>query len=53
MNLAKPRIDIGLSTNRLEPMLAFWQGEAGYLSTTCCRSAAARTSTATTCWAAY
>jgi lactoylglutathione lyase len=29
MNLAKPRIDIGLSTNRLEPMLAFWQGEAG------------------------
>lgn len=29
MELAKPRIDIGLSTNRLEPMLAFWQGEAG------------------------
>jgi len=29
MDLAKPRIDIGLSTNRLEPMLAFWQGEAG------------------------
>ena len=29
MNLAKPRIDIGLSTNRLEPMLTFWQGEAG------------------------
>jgi len=29
VNLAKPRIDIGLSTNRLEPMLAFWQGEAG------------------------
>jgi lactoylglutathione lyase len=29
MHLAKPRIDIGLSTNRLEPMLAFWQGEAG------------------------
>lgn len=29
MQLAKPRIDIGLSTNHLEPMLAFWQGEAG------------------------
>lgn len=29
MNLAKPRIDIGLATNTLEPMLAFWQGEAG------------------------
>ena len=29
MKLAKPRIDIGLSTNRLEPMLRFWQGEAG------------------------
>jgi lactoylglutathione lyase len=29
MDLAKPRIDIGLSTNRLEPMLAFWQGDAG------------------------
>ncbi len=29
MELAKPRIDIGLSTNALEPMLAFWQGEAG------------------------
>ena len=29
MQLAKPRIDIGLSTNDLEPMLAFWQGEAG------------------------
>ena len=29
MDLAKPRIDIGLSTNNLEPMLAFWQGEAG------------------------
>lgn len=29
MQLAKPRIDIGLSTNALEPMLAFWQGEAG------------------------
>jgi len=29
MHLAKPRIDIGLSTNDLEPMLAFWQGEAG------------------------
>ena len=28
MQLAKPRIDIGLSTNALQPMLAFWQGEA-------------------------
>lgn len=29
MKLAKPRFDIGLATNNLEPMLAFWQGEAG------------------------
>jgi lactoylglutathione lyase len=29
MDLAKPCFDIGLSTNRLEPMLAFWQGEVG------------------------
>jgi len=29
MQLAKPRIDFGLSTNNLEPMLAFWQGEVG------------------------
>jgi len=29
MELAKPRIDIGLSTNDLAPMLTFWQGEAG------------------------
>ena len=29
MELAKPRVDIGLSTNDIEPMLAFWQGEAG------------------------
>lgn len=29
MRLAKPRVDIGLSTNNLGPMLAFWQGEAG------------------------
>jgi catechol 2,3-dioxygenase-like lactoylglutathione lyase family enzyme len=29
MNLAKPRVDIGLNTNNLEAMLAFWQGEAG------------------------
>lgn len=29
MQLAKPQIDIGLSTNDLPPMLAFWQGEAG------------------------
>ena len=26
MELAKPQVDIGLSTNDLEPMLAFWQG---------------------------
>jgi lactoylglutathione lyase len=29
MQLAKPRVDIGLSTNDLEPMLAFWQEPAG------------------------
>lgn len=29
MRLAKPRIDIGLSTNAVEPLLAFWQKEAG------------------------
>jgi len=29
MDLAKPRVDIGLSTNDIAPMLAFWQGEAG------------------------
>ena len=29
MKLAKPRVDIGLATNDIEPMLAFWQGEAG------------------------
>ncbi len=29
MELAKPRVDIGLSTNDLEPMLAFWRDEAG------------------------
>ena len=29
MQLAKPRFDIGLSTNAIEPMLAFWQGEIG------------------------
>ncbi|MFN3521718.1 MAG: VOC family protein [Phenylobacterium sp.] len=27
MELAKPRVDIGLSTNRLDPLLRFWQGE--------------------------
>jgi catechol 2,3-dioxygenase-like lactoylglutathione lyase family enzyme len=31
MQLAKPRIDVGLSTNNLAPMLGFWQGEAGVL----------------------
>lgn len=29
MQLAKPRVDIGLSTNDVEPLLAFWQGEVG------------------------
>lgn len=29
MQLAKPRFDIGLATNDLDPMLAFWQREAG------------------------
>ena len=29
MNLAKPRVDIGLNTNNLEAMLDFWQNEAG------------------------
>ncbi len=29
MNLAKPRVDIGLNTNNLEAMLEFWQNEAG------------------------
>lgn len=29
MNLAKPRVDIGLNTNNLDAMLAFWQNVAG------------------------
>ena len=29
MHLAKPRVDIGLNTNNLDAMLAFWQGEVG------------------------
>ena len=29
MELAKKIMDVGLSTNRLEPMLAFWQQQAG------------------------
>ena len=29
MELAKPRIDVGLFTNRIEEMLAFWQEEVG------------------------
>ena len=29
MQLAKNVIDVGLSTNNLEPMLEFWQKEAG------------------------
>jgi lactoylglutathione lyase len=29
MRLAKPQMDVGLSTNRIEPLLRFWQDEAG------------------------
>jgi lactoylglutathione lyase len=29
MQLAKPVIDVGLSTNQLDPMLRFWQQDAG------------------------
>jgi catechol 2,3-dioxygenase-like lactoylglutathione lyase family enzyme len=29
VQLAKPQVDIGLSTNRLDPLLAFWQGQPG------------------------
>src|ERR1700755_379523 len=29
MELAKPRVDVGLNTNNLEPMLAFWQEQVG------------------------
>jgi len=29
VNLSKPRVDVGLNTNNLEPMLAFWQNEVG------------------------
>ena len=29
MNLSKPRVDVGLNTNNLEPMLQFWQQEVG------------------------
>jgi hypothetical protein len=29
MELAKPQVDIGLSTNHLDPMLAFWQQKVG------------------------
>lgn len=29
MHLVKPMFDIGLSTNAIKPMLAFWQGEIG------------------------
>jgi lactoylglutathione lyase len=29
MQLAKNVIDLGLSTNNLEPMLRFWQQDAG------------------------
>jgi hypothetical protein len=29
LKLAKPQVDIGLSTNNLDAMLAFWQGAVG------------------------
>jgi catechol 2,3-dioxygenase-like lactoylglutathione lyase family enzyme len=29
VKLAKPHVDVGLATNRLEPMLSFWQEEVG------------------------
>ncbi|MBS0469539.1 MAG: VOC family protein [Proteobacteria bacterium] len=29
MHLSKPRVDVGLNTNNLDAMLAFWQGEMG------------------------
>ena len=29
MKLAKPQVDIGLSTNDPDSMLAFWQGTVG------------------------
>ena len=29
MELAKPALDVGLYTNRIEAVLAFWQQEAG------------------------
>ena len=29
MRFAKPRFDVGLSTNNREAMLSFWQGEVG------------------------
>jgi catechol 2,3-dioxygenase-like lactoylglutathione lyase family enzyme len=29
LKLAKPQVDIGLATNNLDPMLAFWQGTVG------------------------
>ena len=37
MNLAKHHIDVGIITDRLEPMLAFWQQEVGLPSRTSCR----------------
>jgi catechol 2,3-dioxygenase-like lactoylglutathione lyase family enzyme len=29
VQLAKPQLDVGLATNRLDPLLGFWQDEAG------------------------
>ena len=31
MNFFKPQLDIGLSTNNIEPMLRFWRGEVGLM----------------------
>ncbi len=51
MQLAKNVIDLGLSTNNLEPMLRFWQQNAGLQpSTTFCRFAAGRSNTGTLRW---
>lgn len=44
MELAKPGVDIGLCTNNLDPMLHFWQHNAGLYLITFSRSAAVRNS---------
>ena len=48
MELAKKKIDVGLSTNNLDPMLHFWQNDVGLGSTTFFRSAVVRSSTGMT-----